>query len=187
MSQKEPSSSKPILNALGGISIKGSPLDNQTLEYNSADNIFEWVDARSLLVVKKIDQSIVNSTVLQDDNELFFQAVANKIYVIRMYLFIDSTSFSDLKMTFTIPSGAIGVQNSINEFFQNIGQSTVSITDEVLPGTNAGTIPQTLVTLARVVMGSTSGLVRFQWSQRVSSGTPTVVQKGSTIVISETI
>ncbi len=47
MSEKEPSSSKPIVNTLGGISIKGTPLDGQVLQFNQSENVFEWVDSSS--------------------------------------------------------------------------------------------------------------------------------------------
>lgn len=148
-----------------------------------------YVDAGGtppLSVMKTVDQSITASTVLQDDDELFFQAKAFKTYFIRLFLFVDSSTIADFKEVFDIPLFATGDQNAINKSYVNAGQETVDITTEVLPGTNAPSNPQTIVTLARVVMGLLPGTVQFRWAQRVVDGT-TTVQKGSYMDVKESL
>lgn len=47
MSEKEPSSSKPIVNTLGGMSIIGTPNNDQILVFDNTSNSFKYEDKPS--------------------------------------------------------------------------------------------------------------------------------------------
>jgi len=140
-----------------------------------------------LSVVKLVDQSVTSSIVLVDDDELFFAAEANKVYMIKLFIFVSGAAAADLRMSFSLPAGAVGAQMDLAESFITAGQLSRDITSDCLPGTNVATNPQIIATMARVIMAGTAGTIQWRWAQRVSNATATIIQQGTMMEVSESV
>lgn len=133
-------------------------------------------------VVKSVDESVTNSTTLQDDDELLLPVEANSVYSGILYLFCtygqDASGpppAGNLKYSLTIPSGA--TIDGANGTLTTGGTSRVDLTVNRQP-TSSNTV--TIIPLIlRVVTAGTAGNVQLRWAQELSIATPTVVLQGS--------
>ncbi len=133
-------------------------------------------------VVKSADETITNSTTLQDDDELLFTPTINKTYGFMLFLLIANNSTPDLKLAFTVPSGATILTADSTwsaKFLQGTRDGTTAT------AVTAGTADLFLVIGGRVIMSSTAGTFNFQWTQNTSSATAEIVKQGSFLVVWE--
>lgn len=124
-----------------------------------------------LTVYKAADESVLNSTTLQDDNELFLSVAANANYQVEAWLHVLSSSQTpDIKLDFTVPTGAT-LQRSM--WGQATGATTGAGSIDTGVATAASTAdPRGLVggSLSLLVngilnVGSTAGTVRLRFAQ----------------------
>jgi len=187
MSIKQPSSSIPIINKLSGISIKGTPINGQSLQYDAVNNILEWVTNVSstsgiTTVIKKFDESITEDTVLHDDNELFIPLEANMDYNLFFALLFNSEVAASFKSTWSLPLGSGG--NRTNNPLQPSSSTDVNIIDLLtVPGSDTNNI--WTVYVARILAGSTPGNLQFMWAQSTSHIPQTIVRAGSYIQLAK--
>ena len=105
MSQKIPSSSEPILNKLGGISIKGTPINGQRLQFNSALNIFEWVTPSGggggkATVVYGADGATINDPVIEF-HPIAFESFSNFDESLSQIIFPKAGTFKNARLQVT--------------------------------------------------------------------------------------
>lgn len=134
-------------------------------------------------VVKKIDETINSSTVLQDDDELFVALNANKIYTWLLLFYVNSGATPDFKYAFSIPAGATGLRMDVSQFFVVDDENTSAITTTVNFGT--ATPVKSSSNWGRVIMGGTAGNLQMQWAQLNSNAGDTTVEAGSLLVVWE--
>jgi len=138
-------------------------------------------------VIKTADEARNNDDVLQNDDELFFNAEANAIYTIDLRLWIEDRTATgeNMKTIWTLPTGATG--DVTNEEPAYSSQSTVETQDITVENTFIQIININIVTLsqfhARLIMGSTPGLVRFKWAQQSPTVGDVLVLKGSSLIV----
>lgn len=141
-------------------------------------SFFDGGKSNLITIIKKADESISNDDVLHNDNELFFSGEANKIYTGRFLLYNTKDNLVGVKYKFTLPVGAtIRGSSPVTE----PGTSDLSL-DRAIGGGN-GT-QQIHSQDIRIIMGSTSGLIRLQWAQNVIDPSTTTINKGSSIILS---
>jgi len=132
------------------------------------------------LLVKEADETVNNSSVLQDDNEILFAVAANEVWqfegVLNISVITDTTSF---KMTFTGPSGAVGS-------FSAIRYTSVGAIDS--DSGNLGTSISMSAGVGRAVYfwggihnGANAGNLTLQWAQNSAAVEDTKVLAGSYI------
>ncbi len=137
---------------------------------------------------KTSDESVVSSTTLQDDDDLFISLAANETWIVDGFLHILTTANQpDFKFTMTVPAGATMTAGyHVNENSTNIlagaltssgQQQSVNLTQ------NASSI---LIYKVMIVMGGTAGDFQIQWAQDNSNGTAVVVKEGSFFIASRT-
>lgn len=69
----------------------------------------KWLPVTPLQVRKTVTQTVNNSTVLVNDNELLIALpLINTSYGIEMYITYTSSTVADIKFTFSVPAGATG-------------------------------------------------------------------------------
>lgn len=176
---------QPTLNAIMGIPIIGLPtLLLNTLQFDSVNEVFRWVAAPTptppntfAVIVKKVTEIVNNSSVLQNDDELFFAALANKIYGFMIFLNYNSSVTADLNTAFNVPVGASVTWALTDNNGEN--QNTVNRT---LPcnGVNQG-----VAMFGSIVMAGTAGDCFFQWAQQLAEVSDSKLLLGSTWVIWE--
>lgn len=137
---------------------------------------------------KGADESVLNSTTLQNDDALFIPLLANSTYVWVSFVFATGAAngSGDLKFAYTWPSGASGI-------WAGIGLNTTGVTPNITAGRNAsaasvayglngGTLASA-VTFGSVITGSTAGNLQTQWSQNTANNvTATTVKAGSALL-----
>jgi hypothetical protein len=129
------------------------------------------------LVRKTADETVSNSTILQDDNDLFFAIGANEIWSVNLVVVLTSSTVADFRGAITAPSGATGqwgragsnnytaLDGSAYDFHSGQGATRVMVILDAL-----------------VVNGVTAGNVRFQWAQDVAEVSDTKVLTNSYLV-----
>ncbi len=133
------------------------------------------------VIIKTVDETVTSSTVLQNDNDLFFVAKANKIYIVEFRLIAEEGG-GGLDTVWAIPSGTM---------FLNDGNWDNSAVADALPATTelgiaaSGTDERAFQMHLWLRNGVTEGTVNFQWAQSVSNANATTVMAGSHIIVYE--
>lgn len=138
-------------------------------------------DVGDRLAYKTLDESIVNSITLQDDNELFIaDLTANAVYEMHLYTLFRSTAAGltpGMKVDFTLPSGA----NIDNASFtlSSTGAYAITNANGGVTGIRAELFNSVFEETALLIMGSNRGRLQFRWSQDALSAASTTVAQGS--------
>lgn len=136
-----------------------------------------------LEIRKPSDESVTSSTTLQDDDDLIVDLdTANATYFIEGLILASSSSdVPDIKIAFTVPSGATmdiayissrGSTFNHGELLETSGTASITI-----PIDNANVT--VIMVRGTVKLGSTTGTLKLQWAQATSSATATTVKEGS--------
>lgn len=146
-----------------------------------------YVDARATQtfarIVKKTDEIVNNSTVLQDDDELFVPLNINKTYSYRLVLMVNSSTSADFKYGFSIPSGATGLRSDGTVTSgSSAGLVDITVTD---PISQLGETNRVTFVFGRIIMGGTPGNALVQWAQNTAEVLDTKLLQGSALVFWE--
>lgn len=162
-------------NSLADTSASGNTLTNNGSAAHSVDSAFTGF-SELLKVRKSANESLVNSTILQNDDHLKLSLAANKTYIVDGVLFASSTSATpDIMISFfgqTDVKIRIGYTNDVNEMVLNSGVTSSRI---VLPANT----PTSIHIKGTVKTEGTSGDFQLKWAQSTSNSNPTTVMEGS--------
>jgi hypothetical protein len=142
---------------------------------------------QQVVATKTANESVTNSTTLQDDNHLVVSLQANTDYWMDLFLITDGATGGDIKFAVIIPSGTlrwitnglnIGATGTTGSANRRVLTGGASITGSDVGTVGAGT---SSVVPARGIarISSTGGNARLQWAQNTSSGTASRVLAGS--------
>jgi hypothetical protein len=127
--------------------------------------------------VKQVNESVISSIGLQDDNELTFPIGANEEWSYRFVIQANSNAAADLRFAVTAPSGAIcQVAFSDPEGSTSVGQYGCGVTSTSVPGNTAVDLYEIVGTVQN---GATPGNVTLQWAQFTLNASNTIVYAGS--------
>lgn len=150
-------------------------------------------------VVKTADETVNNSSTLQNDDELLFSADANKLYHVKVGLIVRTrpgASANDMKISFSVPSGTSGYYGSLAQDWSvktgispSLGASITSVANQGITATmvinTSDNITQAFCIIeALIVIGKTAGTVNFQWAQNVA-GARNLTVKANSFLIAE--
>lgn len=123
-----------------------------------------------LHVVKSADETVNNSTVLQDDDHLFVTVEANATYWLDALIFYSTNATADLALKWAAPTGAFinwtsGGMHATGGTAGNYGDMSSAlrrITDQAVLGGSLESVarPSGLLTVA-----ATAGTFKLQWAQ----------------------
>jgi len=136
-------------------------------------------------VVKSADETVNNSATLQDDDELLFTPAINKNYGFLLVLLVESSTTPDIKVAFTLPTGADGDWNAQKIWRTDTNVSTNNIETAVSMPTSGATTTTIHPIAGRIIMSSTAGSAQLQWAQNTANATDTKVLEGSYLVVWE--
>ena len=134
------------------------------------------------LIVKAADETVNNSTTLQDDDHLLFAVAANEKWQFEGHIFYSTSTVADLKATFSGPASAVGhitFETDVSETATNF-ESTALGTGEAISGDGAGLI-RGMRFWGAIANGANAGNLAFQWAQNTAEVSNTVVHAGSYI------
>ena len=128
--------------------------------------------------IKTADETVSNSSTLQDDDELAFSVAANENLLIECHFQYESTAVADIKFGITLPSGATaswrestGLATPLNESQTLAPNNTFNITDAGIHLTFS------------VQIGSTAGTFTLQWAQNSAEVSNTILKAGSAMLV----
>lgn len=132
----------------------------------------------SKAVLKTVDESVINSTTLQNDDALVLAVGANEIWEIILYMRYtrDSGGSKDTKFGWSLPSGAQLVLRGSwgGSGAESDGTSAVTVTGAVTVG---GLHYKYLY-----IGGSIAGNAQFQWAQNTSESYNHTIKANSHII-----
>jgi len=134
-------------------------------------------------VVKKVDETVNNSTVLQDDDELFSTLAINKTYFFQLIMLYNAGVVPEIKYAFTVPALA-SVAILDDDRWDSGGDRNLKDGTVATEIGSAG-VDQAMAVFGRVIMGATAGDLTFQFAQVVSDGADTTVLQGSVLIVWE--
>lgn len=146
------------------------------------------LDDRIRIVRKTAIESVASSTTLQNDDHLFFTAVAGQNYRFRCVLFVTNsgTQLADLKVAFTFPAGTMtfGVNALDTAATSPIGSANMTAIPSATSGTStiavaAGSDNVTII--EGFFVCTTGGTVQLQWAQNTSQASATSLNVNSYI------
>jgi hypothetical protein len=139
---------------------------------------FNTVD--HVLAVKTVDETVTSSTVLQNDDHLFFSIGSSETWFVRAGLWmVDPSAAADVKFAFVLPASGTILMSSIivdSSSSLNLRHITTSGGTMSFDGIAAGYFG---TFEGMVATGGTAGTVQMQWAQNTSNGTGTTLKKGS--------
>lgn len=133
-------------------------------------------NAKTIAVYKKTDETVNNTTTLQNDDELFFNINRNEAWLFQGFILHNTGSTPDLKITFTVPSGATGGFDPLN-----VGSSALTSFSSTI--SFGGTGSDSISYLTGIVKnGDTAGTVQMQWAQNTADASDSTILSGSCII-----
>lgn len=128
---------------------------------------------REIYRVKAADESVNNSVVQQDDNDLTCQVQAGTTYAVRMALDIDGT-VDAVDASLSMPAGA-----TFKGTTDGAGSSEVDWNGTDLLRGDTGL----LICTGILKVGSTAGTFKLQWSQANQTVGNTTLKAGSYMIL----
>lgn len=152
-------------------------------------------------VIKTVDEQVVNSTTLQNDDELFLPLLANTDYWLEGFIKYSAPESRDIRINFSLPSntqfdilhnGLRSGHVSTDPLPVRVGLDNVSRSrfTEVSTGGTIGGIGSdnseigVIPLEGRIIVGNNSGTLQMTFAQvSAASGTGTVVRSGSCLIL----
>lgn len=157
--------------------------------WDGVNHISAYVRSMYTYVRKTTDETINNSTALQNDDVLFSPLAASSgTYQFEMNIFYSATTVADIKFAFTWPLGATvewGIIGLATGAATNTGDATfgfqnVSGSSIAIGGIGATThVPAQI--FGDIVMGANAGNLQLQWAQQNLEATNCIVRSRSNL------
>ena len=151
---------------------------------NSNSNSFAGPIGTIAYTTKAIDQSVTNSIVLVNDNDLTFNTNPNETWEIHGELHADNTAVgANVKIAFTVPAGA-----TMKIYYNGIEDGGVTGGASILNASGVGKVvtilggTSTYIQIHGIVRNAgTGGAVLLKWAQGTANGIPTILRQDSFI------
>lgn len=149
-----------------------------------------WAETQVLF--KNADQAYSNDTSLNDDTVLKFTAAINSVYRVELFAMISGASGGDVKVAWTVPSGATGLRSCLGPADTSTTRNNTTMqvgahpfASEIGYGLSATepTLPIGLQERFILTTAGTGGLVVFRHAQRTSNATQTIVRASSYMIV----
>ena len=151
----------------------------------TADRTYTLPDVTGTISVptfvrKTADEIVNNSTTLQNDDALLAALVANEVVAFQCAIHLTSGVTPDIKVAFTVPSGATLRWGMTGNADPSTNQTSVGATGTGILGHAAGvTLPGHLLLSGTVVNGANAGNLQLQWAQNTADASDTTVLANS--------
>ena len=136
------------------------------------------------VVLKTADETVNNSSTLQNDDELLFAMAANEVWFFIFIPIIDSGTTPDIKVAAAIPTGA--VVKDLGVYEDNNAGDTIQInaisSARALRGLGAGTVACVGHFIGVVINGGTAGNFQIQFAQNTQDASDTKMKANSCLI-----
>ena len=154
-----------------------------TLGHSHTGAVDEGAFMNPVVVSKASDETVNNSTALQDDDDLLLPVGANEIWVVELTIRFTTHTDANFKYIFTLPAaGAFkGIDTELVTDTTLDYYAPVDLATEQVQGT--ATVTHAWILVKGVYVGAgTAGNVQLQWAQQAAYGGDTKVLKGSYLI-----
>lgn len=148
----------------------------------STRRLMGLVDGLTKVVRKTADETVNNSTTLQNDDALKLAVSANQVWALRLYLLHNTSAVADIKITLTGPAGS-------TIYGRTVATSvTATLTEQTgasmaFQGDGAAAL-ETIDFL--VIIAGTAGDIQLQWAQNTLEASDTKVLANSCLLAVQT-
>lgn len=178
----------PTATATGGAVARAAGAVTLTLVPPAIANVVPGDE--DMLIVKAADETVNNSTALQDDDHLTFSAAANTTYLVDLYLLLNGGITADYKFAWSLPAGATwywaaeaeGGGGGISVYWvpKDVGSgSMAALSSGTLSVNGSANTPQGLHLTSIIVIAGTAGSATLQWAQNTLTAADTKVLANS--------
>ncbi|MBU2051451.1 MAG: hypothetical protein KKH61_21080 [Gammaproteobacteria bacterium] len=167
-------------------------VSGETITEALMDHLETQYDEAIRSVLKPADETVNNSAVLQDDDDLKLALLANEKWLVDLFLMFTGDAAADLKIQFTAPAGAVVYWGHIGSGSQ-LGVKTWGFGDtgntpflyllaDVSPMGTAGASVSGARLTALVINGANAGDFQLQWAQNSATVADTKMLAGSCLI-----
>ena len=132
-------------------------------------------------VHKTADETVNNSSTLQNDDDILASLAANEIVAFRAHIRFNSNGTADFKYAFTVPSGATLAFSSANDTTSGFVNETQGSGTAVSLAAN--TLDSAIEIFGFVANGGNTGNLQFQWAQDTANVSDTKVLENSHLMV----
>ena len=129
---------------------------------------------------KSSDETVNNSSTLQNDDDLLVAIGASEIWSFEIDIFFDSGTTPDIKFALSGPSGATGLWSFV-EVSSNVTKSIDGSSSASRDGGGAGFVRQTRIT-GYISNSTNAGNIQLLWAQNTADASDTIVKAGSRFI-----
>ena len=133
------------------------------------------LEAAPLFALKTSDETVNNSSALQNDDALFLTVAVNTTYDLELWVLQSSGATPNFKLDFTLPAGATWRGGHFDCNNTQIGIMTTAAVSGVT-GTGADAY---VMLKALISIGGTAGTVQLRWAQNTANASNTIVRANS--------
>jgi len=137
------------------------------------------------VVLKTADETVNNSSTLQNDDHLILPLGANEVWIFQFFLFSNSSTTADIKIAFTAPTGAV-FQYLISSADIGVDSSTTTATFARMSTGAINIYGESLDKLdilrGLVINGANAGNLQLQWAQSLAEVSDTIVRANSCLI-----
>jgi hypothetical protein len=145
-----------------------------------ADAISKKHSNEHVIVRKTSDQTVNNSTDYVDDSELKMAVGANEIWLVEIFLKVQTTAIADLKCQLTCPVG--GTVNARSGFPTYALGNFVGASTQITHNTAADLTNAAGLIMVIYVGGANAGTLQLQWAQNAADAHDTKMLTNSLII-----
>ena len=158
--------------------------DTKALSY---DNGSAWVEIQIAPTIKNktADETVNNSTTLQDDNDLVVAILANETWIVEMVLLVTTDIGADFKLQVNGPTASAGYVTAITPRYEAGAPANLISGGAALgsPISLAGSATAYTVKVTAIVRnGANAGNITLQWAQDAAVVADTKVLTDSYLV-----
>jgi hypothetical protein len=156
--------------------------DNKLYLYDGSNDVELSAGGGGMsLIVKEADETVNNSTALQNDDELLFAVAANEVFQFEGVLVLSTAAAADFQISFTGPAGAVGSFAAI--YGDNVNPDVATGSAVLGSGVTllSAAVGRSVRFWGGIHNGGTAGNLTLQWAQGTLSATDTIVRAGSYI------
>lgn len=130
----------------------------------------------AVVVRKRADETVNNSSTLQNDDDLVIAIEANETWRFEAMILFNSAATPDIKVGFALPPGATVSWIDLSRVTSDTPEMNEPVTTSGAVARNSGTgADSVLVLYGIVVNGGSAGDVRVQWAQSSTNASDTKV------------
>lgn len=140
-------------------------------------------------VYKTADETVTNSTVLQNDDHLVYAMSANTKYRFKFYLFVTTGATGGWKFDLTGPASPTNVRYNLGVYNSSTEVYTANVVQTSFSSASSGSADLSTATFVviegTVENGANTGNLQLQFAQDTSNATPITVYRGSYLEIQQ--